>query len=84
MLTIYQAVTNKDQATAEKNFAGKTYAEFKDALAEAVVAFLEPFQNKLNSISDEEVKEILTKGKEKAEAVASKTLAEVKEKVGLG
>ena len=83
LLTIYQLMTGKNAEESEANFAGKRYGDFKAELAEAVVEFLKPFQEKADSYTDEELKEILKNGAEKAREVAGKTLREVYKKMGI-
>ena len=83
LLTIYQLLTGKSAAECEANFAGKGYGDFKRELAETVIEFLKPFQEKVNQYDDAELDEILKKGAEKAKEVASVTLKDVYEKMGI-
>ncbi len=83
LLTIYQLMTDKTPEECEANFEGKGYGHFKTELAEAVIEFLKPFQEKAKSYSDEELNEILKKGAEKAKEVASVTLKDVYKKMGI-
>ncbi len=60
------------------------YGAFKKDVAEAVVATLEPIQRRYKELSEPGViEEMLAKGAEKAEAVASQTLAELQRRLGL-
>lgn len=59
------------------------YAEFKPALAEAIVKELEPIQKKRAEISDEEVKNILRAGAEKLQPAALENIETIKTKMGL-
>src|SRR5215204_4123182 len=52
LLTIYQLMTDKTPAECTANFAGKGYGHLKTELAEAVVEFLRPFQEKAKSFDD--------------------------------
>lgn len=83
LLTIYAQLGNREIKRLEKDYKGKGYGEFKKDLAEVVVKFLEDFQIKYNSISDEEALKVLERGKEKAEVIANKKLKEVKELIGI-
>ncbi|CAN5252063.1 tryptophan--tRNA ligase [soil metagenome] len=83
LLTIYQLMTNKTPEECEANFVGKGYGHFKTEIAEAVIEFLKPFQEKAKSYSDEELNEILKNGAEKAKEVASVTLKDVYKKMGI-
>ncbi len=83
LLTIYQLMSGKTPQTCEANFAGKGYGDFKRELAEVVVEYMKPFQEKVNQYDDAELDEILKKGAEKAREVASVTLKDVYEKMGI-
>lgn len=82
LIEIYSALGDMTPAQIEKKFAGKGYGDFKDALAEVIIAALEPIQERYNSLSDQKVLKILAQGAKKANAVAEKTLSEVKKKIG--
>ncbi len=48
LLTVYSLVTDKPISQLEKEYEKHTsYAEFKSALAEAIINFLSPFQRKI-------------------------------------
>lgn len=83
LLTIYQLLTNKSAAECVDHFAGKGYGQFKGELAEVVVEFLRPFQDRVGEIDDGTLREILTSGAEKARSIAGKTLETVYEKMGI-
>lgn len=61
------------------------YKESKDILIENLIKFISPLREKREAIAGnpEKVKAILATGKEKADAIASKKLEEVKDRVGL-
>lgn len=61
------------------------FIELKDTLSEAIIEELKPIQEKREEIlsNSSYVEEIIKKGKEKAQQVASQTLKEVREKIGL-
>ncbi|MBI2063864.1 MAG: hypothetical protein HYT65_02635 [Candidatus Yanofskybacteria bacterium] len=69
----------------EKKYGGKSYVEFKNDLAEVVVNFLQPFQEKRKELENDltYVEDVLTESEEKAKIIASRTLTEVKQKMGL-
>jgi tryptophanyl-tRNA synthetase len=83
LLTIYQLMTGKTPEECEAHFEGKGYGHFKTELAEAVVEFLRPFQERVKRYTDEELEEILRNGAEKARVVASETLKSVYAKMGI-
>lgn len=84
LLNIMAACTARSVQQLEKEYAGKSYGEFKKDVARAVVALLEPFQARYNEISDEYVLEVLREGAEKVAPEAEATLKRVKDAVGLG
>lgn len=83
LLTIYQLLTNQTSEQVEAHFAGKGYAALKGDLADAAIEFLRPFQDRVRSIDDEELDQLLTVGAERASATADATLRDVKGKLGL-
>jgi len=83
LLTIYHLLTGKSVEDAQAHFAGKGYGHFKTELAETVVEFLRPFQQRVKEFDDEELKKILKAGAEKARAIARETLNAVYEKTGI-
>jgi len=70
----------------EREFDGSGYGDFKAAVADAVVEFLAPVRERYEELRpDEETLEAaLTSGAEKARAIASETLAEVRAAIGIG
>ncbi len=83
LLTIYQLMTDKTPADAAANFEGKGYGHFKTELAEAVVEFLKPFQQRVKDYDDAELNRILKDGAEKARIIARETLQDVYAKMGV-
>jgi len=83
LLTIYSLLSGKPINDIENEYQGQGYARFKSGLAEVIVDFLKPFQEKYNSLDDKEVLNILEQGAQKAQKIAGQTMTEVKKKVGL-
>jgi tryptophanyl-tRNA synthetase len=83
LLTIYHLLTGRSNEEAEAHFAGKGYGHFKAELAETVVEFLRPFQEKVKEFDDEQLAKILSDGAEKARVIARRTLTGVYEKTGI-
>jgi tryptophanyl-tRNA synthetase len=83
LLTIYQILTGIERHQIEEHFANKGYAQLKSELAEVTIDFLTPFQERVRSISEEALEEILARGAERAREVAGATFELVKERVGL-
>lgn len=84
LITLYHIATNQEISNIEKDFEGLNYGQFKAKVAESLVEFLKPFQQKYNEIrKDEEyLKKVLSDGAQFARSVAGKTLSEVHQKVG--
>lgn len=83
LLNIFSLTSDKSVEELVTSFEGKGFKEFKEELAESVVNFLVPFQERYANISDQAVEEILSEGKLRAKEVAAKTLSDAKEKMGL-
>jgi tryptophanyl-tRNA synthetase len=83
LLTIYRILTQQPPEEIEEHFAGLGYAQLKGKLADLVIEFLQPFQERVRGISDEELDRILEMGRERASSVACATMEEVKTRVGL-
>lgn len=60
-----------------------SYKTLKEALIEDIEAFVAPMREKRNSITDEDVKRVIAEGTEKAKAIASAKMADVRAKVGV-
>ncbi|MBA3552488.1 MAG: tryptophan--tRNA ligase [Actinobacteria bacterium] len=84
LLTIYAVATGSSVPDVEASLAGKGYAELKAGLAEALVEFLRPLQDRRRELLADpgELARILRAGAEKAREVARKTLSDVYERVG--
>lgn len=83
LLSIYQLLTNRAKSEVEAHFEGKGYAFLKSELADATIEFLRPFQERMSAISDEELRGVLRAGRERANLIASATLRDVKDRMGL-
>lgn len=59
------------------------YKALKESLIEDIEAFFAPMRTKRESLSNDAVKKILKEGGEKARALASKTMADVRKKIGV-
>jgi tryptophanyl-tRNA synthetase len=85
LMEIYSIIENKTLDEIEKEFEGKGYGIFKEAVANAIIAELQPFHDKYNElIEDKEyLEKIYSEGSKKAQEKARKTLENVYDKVGL-
>ncbi|HPN54918.1 MAG TPA: tryptophan--tRNA ligase [Candidatus Moranbacteria bacterium] len=82
LINIYCGFSDKTPKEIEKIYVGKGYGDFKNDLAEVVVASLKPIQEKMRALSDEEVLKILEDGASKVRQIAEKKMEEVKKKIG--
>ena len=83
LLTIYHLLTNKSSAEIEDHFSGKGYAKLKEELADVTIEFLKPFQERVRSIDDDKLDQILEQGAERAQASARPTLERAKANLGV-
>ncbi|MGX6442250.1 tryptophan--tRNA ligase [Neobacillus sp. K501] len=85
LLSIYSILGNKSIPELEAMYEGKGYGDFKGDMAEVVSGFFKPIQEKYNHLMESsELDEILDRGAEKANQVASKTLKKMENAMGLG
>lgn len=83
LLAIYQLLTGKTPEECVAHFDGKGYGAFKSELAESVVEFLRPFQERVKEFDDEALLRILKPGAERAREIAQKTLSDVYAAMGI-
>lgn len=83
LINIYTLLSGKSTSEIEAMYVGRGYGDFKTDLAEVVVNFLAPFQERMNGISDEEALAILKAGAEKVQSLARAKVRQVYDKVGL-
>ena len=84
LMSIYGAVTGKTMEETEAEFEGKGYGVFKSAVADAVVAALEPIQKRYAELTANRdyLEDVYRSGAQIAERTAFKTIAKVYRKVG--
>jgi tryptophanyl-tRNA synthetase len=83
LLTIYHLLTGKEMPEVEAHFAGSGYARLKQELAEVTIEFLKPVQQRVQSITDEELNQLLEQGRDRARSTAEPTLHSAMERMGL-
>jgi tryptophanyl-tRNA synthetase len=85
LLTIHSALSGKSISDLESEFSGKGYGDFKSAVAEVVIAKLEPISKRTNELMDDpaELSRVLNNGAQKASEVASTTLKAAYSAIGL-
>lgn len=84
LIEIMAVATGDPISEIETRYDGQGYAQFKEDVAEAVVALLEPIQRRYAELrADEgELRRLLTLGAEKAAAAAAPTLARMYDAMG--
>jgi len=84
LLTIMSAVTGRSIESIVSDYSGKGYGDFKADVAEAVVECLRPVREKYDQLSGDKayLVDVYTKGAEKANRIAHRTLNKVYKKVG--
>lgn len=83
LLTIYSNLENISVKELEIRYAEKTYGEFKEDLANVVANFLQNFQERYQSFSDNDIKKVLHDGAILAKPIATATLKTVKHNLGI-
>lgn len=85
LLVIYSALSGREIASIEDEYAGRGYGDFKKGLAEVVVGEFEPVRTRALELLDDpaELDRTLGVNAERAAAVADRTLADVYDKMGL-
>jgi tryptophanyl-tRNA synthetase len=84
LLAIHAAVTDRSVADIVTEFEGQGYGTLKNAVADAVAAFAEPFAKRTAELLADraELDRILARGAERANAVAAETVRTAYERVG--
>ena len=84
LLGIYSSLRNQNLEQSVNEFSGKQFSEFKEKLSEVLINKIEPISSEIRKLLNDEkyLDEILLKGSEKADKIASKKIEEIKEIVG--
>lgn len=84
LMTIYASLKNITLEEVEKEFEGSNYGTFKRAVADCVLAELEPFQKRYREIiASDSLDQVLRSGAEQASKIAQQTLKRVKDAIGI-
>jgi len=85
LLNIFSAATNKKPEELALEYQNSGNGKFKEDLADAIIAMLEPIQKNIQSFKNELgfVKEVLSQGEQKAREIAALNIDEIKKIVGL-
>ena len=86
LIEILSAVRGVEMDSIEAEFDGSGYGDFKAAVAESVAEFLAPVRERYEELRPDEdaLESTLEAGAEKARAIATETLVEVRSAVGIG
>ncbi|MBL7036639.1 tryptophan--tRNA ligase [Candidatus Microgenomates bacterium] len=86
LIELFQGTNERIKYEEQYIGSGIKYSELKEKLSEAIYEDLKPIQEKRSELeSDPEyVDKVIKEGAEKARKIASETLKEVKQKMGLG
>ena len=86
LIEIMAAVRGIAPEDVEREFDGSGYGAFKQAVADAVVEYLAPVRERYEQFrgDEAELEAILAHGADKARAIASDTLVDVRRVMGVG
>lgn len=86
LIEIMAAIRRAPPATIETEFAGSRYKDFKDALADEVVACLSPIQERYHALRSDQVglERMLAAGAERARETAAAVMSDVRGAMGIG
>ena len=86
LIDILAAVRGIAPEEVERTFDGSGYGAFKQAVGEAVVEFLAPVRERYQELRPDEdgLERILAVGAEKARTIASDTMVDVRQAMGVG
>jgi len=84
LIEIMSVATGASMAEIEARYDGQGYGTFKEEVAEAVIALLEPFQQRFQEVRADrgELQRILAHGAEKARESSAPTLSAMYERMG--
>ena len=86
LVDVLAVIRATDPEAVESDFEGSGYGDFKRAVADAVVDFLAPVRERYADLRPDEdaIETALATGAEKARAIASDTLVDVRHAMGIG
>ena len=83
LIEIYAAVNDKEISETEKEFENSQYGEFKIAVAETVIDYLDPIKKNFNDLTSDNLEDIVVSNLKSAKDSAQKTIIEVEEALGI-
>ena len=86
LIDILAVIRDADPGAIEAEFAGSGYGDFKRTVADEMVSYLTPARERYAELRPDTaaLETALDQGADKARAIASGTLAEVRERMGIG
>lgn len=84
LVTIYAALADMSRADVLREYGGAQFSVFKPALADLAVSVLSPINRRMRELMDDpgHIDAVLGDGSERAGAIASKVMSDVKDIVG--
>ena len=83
LIEIYSAVNDKEISETEKEFENSQYGEFKVAVAETVIDYLDPIKKNFDDLTSDNLEDFVVSNFKSAKDSAQKTIFEVEEAVGI-
>jgi tryptophanyl-tRNA synthetase len=85
LIEVLAVIRGVDHAAIEREFEGQQYGAFKQAVADEVTEYLRPTRERYNEIRADEdaIARTLLDGAERAREIASVTLADVRDRMGV-
>jgi len=86
LIEILAVAQDRTPEDVEREFAGAGYGQFKAAAADAVVSYLAPVRERYDELRPDEarIESVLEEGAERARAIASRTMEDVRDRMGIG
>ena len=83
LIEIYAAVNDKEISETVKEFENSQYGEFKIAVAETVIDYLDPIKKNFDDLTSDNLEDIVVSNLKSAKDSAQKTIIEVEEALGI-
>jgi tryptophanyl-tRNA synthetase len=85
LMSIMSALTGRGMDDIANEYDGQGYGKFKDAVADSVIAALEPIQTEYERISADKayLQQVMDSGRDRASAIAHRTMLKVRKKLGI-
>jgi tryptophanyl-tRNA synthetase len=86
LIEVMSVIRGAESRAIEAEFEGTGYGGFKQAVADAVIDFLAPVRERYGELREDEdaLEGVLAEGADRARAIARETVADVRERMGVG